>query len=85
MEDDSGNQSNVAQISVIVLDTTAPTAAPDLQDTQGRIVTDGRVAFGSEFILNGKRSVEIGGTISQFIWEVVPQKNDRFLDMQQIK
>ena len=73
VQDDSGNQSNAAQITVIVVDTTAPTAVLDLQDTQGRTVTDGRIAFGSGFILSGKRSVDIGGTISKFIWEVVPQ------------
>jgi len=73
VEDDSGNVSNAAQITVIVMDTTAPTAVLDLQDEQGRIVTDGRIAFGSGFILSGKRSVDIGGTVSKYIWEVVPQ------------
>jgi hypothetical protein len=73
VEDDSGNQSSVAQITVIVVDSTAPTAVLDLQDEQGRIVTDGRIAFGSGFILSGKRSVDIGGTVSKYIWEVAPQ------------
>ena len=73
VQDDSGNESNAAQITVIVVDTTAPTAVLDLRDAQGRTVTNGRIEFGSGFILDGKRSVDIGGTISKFIWEVVPQ------------
>jgi hypothetical protein len=73
VEDDSGNLSNAAQITVIVVDTAAPTAVLDLLDDQGRTVVDGRIAFGSGFILSGKRSVDIGGTVSKFIWEVVPQ------------
>ena len=73
VEDDSGNVSNAAQIAVIVVDTAAPTAVLDLQDDQGRVVTDGRIAFGSGFILSGKRSVDIGGAISKYGWEVVPQ------------
>ena len=73
VQDDSGNVSNLAQITVIVADTTAPTAVLDLLDEQGRTITDGRIAFGSGFILSGKRSVDIGGTVSKFIWEVVPQ------------
>ena len=73
VEDDSGNLSKAAQITVIVVDSTAPTAVLDLHDDQGRTVADGRIAFGSGFILSGKRSVDIGGTVSKFIWEVVPQ------------
>jgi hypothetical protein len=72
VEDDSGNQSTPALITVIVVDSTAPTAVLDLSDEQGRLISDGRVSFGSGFILNGKRSVDIGGSISKYIWEVVP-------------
>lgn len=71
--DDSGNTSTPALITVIVADTSAPTAVLDLLDAQGRTITDNRVAFGSGFILSGKRSVDVGGVISKFIWEVVPQ------------
>ena len=71
--DDSGNASSAANITVIVADTTAPTAVLDLRDEQGRTVTDGRIAFGAGFILDGKRSVDIGGTITNYVWEVVPQ------------
>ncbi len=71
--DDSGNTSTAAQVSMIVIDTTAPTAVLDLHNEQGRTITDGRVEFGSGFILSGKRSVDIGGTINKYIWEVVPQ------------
>jgi hypothetical protein len=73
VEDDSGNQSNTAQITVIVADTSAPTAVLDLRDAQGRTITNGRISFGEGFILSGNRSVDVGGTISKYIWEVVPQ------------
>ncbi len=71
--DDSGNQSSAAGVTVIVTDTTAPTAVLDLLDDQGRTVTNGRIEFGSGFALSGKRSVDIGGTIARYIWEIVPQ------------
>jgi hypothetical protein len=71
--DDSGNTSSPALITVIVADTSAPTAVLDLLDAQGRTIVDNRVAFGAGFILSGKRSVDVGGAISKFIWEVVAQ------------
>jgi len=73
VEDDSGNTSLPATITVIVVDREAPTAVVDLHDEQGRTVTDGRINFGAGFILSGKRSVDIGGTIVKYVWEVVPQ------------
>lgn len=73
VEDDSGNQSTSAFVTVIVVDKSAPTAVLDLSDAQGRTIVDGRVSFGSGFILSGKRSVDVGGVISKYIWEVVPQ------------
>jgi PKD repeat protein len=73
VEDDSGNTSLPATITVIVVDSEAPTAVLDLHDEQGRTITDGRVSFGAGFILSGKRSADIGGTIVKYVWEVVPQ------------
>ena len=72
VEDDSGNPSTPALITVIVIDSSAPTAVLDLNDANGRLISDGRVSFGSGFILSGKRSADIGGTLAKFIWEVVP-------------
>ena len=73
VEDDSGNTSLPATITVIVVDKEAPTAVLDLHDEQGRTITDGRVSFGAGFMLSGKRSADIGGTIVKYVWEVVPQ------------
>ncbi|NNE64858.1 MAG: hypothetical protein HKN34_12295 [Gammaproteobacteria bacterium] len=73
VEDDSGNVSSPAQITVIVVDTAAPTAVLDLHDAQGKTVSDGQISFGSGFILSGKNSVDIGGTVAKYVWEVVPQ------------
>ena len=58
---------------MIVVDTTVPTAVLDLKDERGRTVTDGRIAFGSGFILSSRRLVDIGGVISKYIWEIAPQ------------
>ncbi len=73
VEDNAGNTSQPAIISVIVVDDQAPTAVVDLSDEQGRNVTNGRIAFGRGFILSGKRSTDIGGTIAKYSWEVVAQ------------
>lgn len=72
VEDDSGNTSQPTQITVIIADSDAPTAVLDLQDESGRAVTDGRINFGAGFLLSGKRSVDIGGTISRYVWEIIP-------------
>jgi len=73
VEDDSNNQSQPAQITVIIIDTTAPTAIVELNDAQGRLVTDGRISYASDFILNGKNSIDVGGSIVNYIWELIPQ------------
>lgn len=80
VEDNSGNRSNVAQITVIVEDLTAPTAILDLHDIQGRTLP-GRVSFGSDFILSGNRSIDQGGTISKYIWEVVTDNTPPILPL----
>ncbi len=71
--DDSGNQSTPAIISVIVQDTQAPTAVLDLRNAQGAQVINGRIEFGSGFILDGSRSTDIGGSIESYTWEILPQ------------
>lgn len=68
VEDDSGNLSAAAIVTVIVVDTQAPTAVLELRDIGGALNTDGRVGFGSDFILDGSRSVDIGGTIVLYRW-----------------
>ena len=72
VQDDSGNQSAAAQITVIVVDSTAPTAVLDLLDSRGRAVANGRIEFGAGFILSGRRSVDQAGAITKYIWEIVP-------------
>lgn len=70
--DDSGNASTPAIITVIVTDTTAPTAVLDLRNAQGVPVTNGRIEFGAGFMLDGSRSTDIGGTIDSYNWEILP-------------
>ena len=73
VEDEAGNQSTPTQITVIIADSQAPTAVLDLHDASGRTVTNGRINFGAGFMLSGKRSVDIGGRVSKYIWEIFPR------------
>ena len=69
--DDSGNVSKAAIITVIVEDQTAPTAVLDLRGPNNEPVTDGRIAFGSGFTLDGSRSTDIGGQIESYTWTLL--------------
>ena len=69
--DDSGNVSVPATVTLIVVDTQAPTAVVTVSDEQGRPLEANRLAFGNGFILNGKRSVDIGGNIVSYTWSLV--------------
>jgi len=71
VEDDSGNVSTPATVMVIVVDTQAPTAVLTVSDEQGRPLAGNRLPFGSGFILNGKKSVDIGGNIVSYTWSLV--------------
>ena len=68
VSDDSGNQSQAVELSVIMVDVFAPTAVLDLRDAEGRLVSDGRIPLGEDFLLDGRRSTDIGGQISGFEW-----------------
>lgn len=70
--DDSGNESTRAEVTLIVVDSNAPTAVLDLLDSNGRTISNGRVDFGAGFQLSGKRSVDQEGAIIQYSWEVIP-------------
>jgi hypothetical protein len=69
--DDSGNVSEPATVMLIVLDTQAPTAVLTVTDADGRPLPDNRISFGEGFILDGKRSADIGGRIVSFTWTLV--------------
>ena len=72
VEDDSGNVSVPAQVMVIVADTQAPTAVLTLASAEGRPVTNNRITFGSNFILDGKKSLDVGGgNIVSYSWTLV--------------
>lgn len=70
VEDDSGNVSTPAQVLLVVIDTTAPTAVMTVSDAQGRPLENNRISFGQDFILNGKKSVDIGGRIVSYTWSL---------------
>jgi hypothetical protein len=69
--DDSGNVSVPAQVMVIVVDTQAPTAVLVATDENGKLLPDNRISYGSGFILNGSKSVDIGGKITTYVWTLV--------------
>jgi hypothetical protein len=68
--DNSGNESTAAIISVVILDTTAPTAVLRALDANGR-PTD-RIAFGETFTLSGDLSTDAGGgNIDRYVWRLI--------------
>jgi hypothetical protein len=70
--DDSGNVSSPATVLLIVIDNQAPTAVLTVSDEAGRPIDGNRIPFGTNFVLNGKRSVDIGGgNIVSFTWTLV--------------
>ena len=70
--DDSGNVSQPADVSVIVVDTQAPTAVLEVRDSRGRAVPDNRVSFGATFRLDARKSVDAGGgQIATYKWQLV--------------
>jgi hypothetical protein len=72
VEDDSNNVSAPAQVMLIVLDTQAPTAVLTVSDEQGRALPNNSISFGQGFILNGRRSVDLGGgNIVKYTWTLM--------------
>lgn len=69
--DDAGNISTPATVLLIVVDNQAPTAVVVARDEAGNILESGRIAFGSGFILDGRRSVDIAGNIVSYEWTMV--------------
>jgi hypothetical protein len=60
--DDSGNESLPDSVAVIIRDTLRPTAV---------IEAPGSVTFGESFLLDGRRSSDIGGQIVTYRWTLV--------------
>jgi hypothetical protein len=70
--DDTGNVSLPATVTLIVVDNQAPTAVLTLSDEQGRALDSNRLPFGTGFILNGNKSVDVGGgNIVSYTWSLV--------------
>jgi hypothetical protein len=71
--DDSGNNSEPAVVSVIVLDGDRPTAVIDVLNAAGSVVPPpARLALGEKFTLSGRRSSDIGGTVKTWTWTLLP-------------
>jgi hypothetical protein len=60
--DDAANVSQPTSVKIVVVDDQAPNAVIDAPD---------RVGFGKGFTLSGKRSFDVGGTVTQFIWTLI--------------
>jgi hypothetical protein len=71
--DDSGNNSEPAVVSVIVLDTDRPTAVIDVLNSAGNAVpAPVRLGVGEKFTLSGRRSSDVGGTVKTWTWTLLP-------------
>ncbi|MDZ7754064.1 MAG: hypothetical protein U5S82_21095 [Gammaproteobacteria bacterium] len=72
VKDDSGNVSAPARVMLVVLDTQAPTAVLTVHDEEGRPLENNAIGFGRTFMLNGKKSVDVGGgSIVSYTWSLV--------------
>jgi hypothetical protein len=71
--DDSGNNSEPAVVSVIVLDRDRPTAVIDVLNAAGSVVPPPvRLGLGEKFTLSGRRSSDVGGTVKTWTWTLLP-------------
>lgn len=73
VEDDTGNTSEPASITIIVRDNQRPTAVIDFVDANGRPNPDPTVeiAFGEKFALSAKRSSDVDGDVTNFNWQLL--------------
>jgi hypothetical protein len=72
VEDNSGNVSTPAQVMLIVVDTQAPTAVLILNDVENRPLVNNSISVGQGFILNGKKSLDVGGgKITSYTWTLL--------------
>ena len=70
--DNSGNISVPATVMLIVVDNQAPTAVLTVTNEVGSPLDGNRIPFGSNFTLNGKKSVDVGGgNIVSYTWTLV--------------
>ena len=71
--DDSGNNSDTASVTVIVLDQERPTAVIDFINADGKRIPDPQVTvpFGGAFTLTGERSSDIGGVVKVWNWTLL--------------
>ena len=70
--DDSGNESEPAIVSIVVLDTERPTAVLEVRTAQGELVPNNRLPFGTSFTLDARRSSDAGGgNIISYTWTLL--------------
>ena len=71
--DDSGNDSDTASVTIIVLDQDRPTAVVDLIDAAGGRISEPevKVPFGKPFQLTGDRSTDVGGSVKVWNWTLL--------------
>lgn len=71
--DDSGNQSEPANVTVVVLDQTRPTAVIDLINAAGERIAapSAEIPFGQPFTLSAERSSDVGGVVQSYTWTLL--------------
>ena len=71
--DDSGNDSDTASVTIIVIDQDRPTAVVDLIDATGGRISEPevKVPFGKPFQLTGDRSTDVGGSVKVWNWTLL--------------
>jgi hypothetical protein len=73
VNDDAGNESGSADVTIVVLDRDRPTAVIDVINVAGERISTPTVEipFGQRFTLTGDRSSDIGGTVALYRWTLL--------------
>lgn len=71
--DDASNKSEPAVVTIIVVDRERPTAVIDVLNAAGAPLQPPiEINIGERFMLSGKRSADIGGTVTTWTWSLLP-------------
>ena len=71
--DDAGNESEPANVTIVILDRDRPTAVVDVLNAAGERFAEPRVElpFGQRFALTAERSTDVGGTVRAYRWTLL--------------
>jgi hypothetical protein len=71
--DDSGNASERANVTIVVVDRERPTAVIEVINARNERISTPTVEipFREQFVLTGDKSTDIGGTVRSYVWTLL--------------